>query len=400
MRICFISARNAASWGEKTPMKFHFVSLLTRLPWGGSEQLWTDTAVLLKRNSHDISASVKWWPEEQISPGLNRLREIEIPVYFWGAAASFSNRLKALLQRLAHKIQGTISVASVDYKIMEADLIVFSSPGNEFPSVPIRQCVARGQRYVLIIQSVSEGYWPKDSELEDWRLAYENAAAAFFVSHANRDSTVFQIGFERDCFKVISNPCNVSREIPFSWPVVRETHRWAFVGRLEPEHKGIDLLLRAFAREHWKGRNVQISIFGQGLSEKSVKRMAQMLHVDGRLNFQGVFSRVEDIWRNHELLILPSRHEGLPLAVIEAMMCGRPCLVTNVSGNPEHVVDGSTGFIAAGATVDAVDAALERAWLQREQLKDMGRAAHTAIRQQIPVDPIQTFAEELIQATR
>jgi glycosyltransferase involved in cell wall biosynthesis len=74
--------------------------------------------------------------------------------------------------------------------------------------------------------------------------------------------------------------------------------------------------------------------------------------------------------------------------------------VTNVSGNPEHVDDGVTGFIATGATVDAVDAALERAWLQRDQLKEMGRAAYNAIRQQIPVDPIQVFARELVQAIR
>ena len=96
------------------------------------------------------------------------------------------------------------------------------------------------------------------------------------------------------------------------------------------------------------------------------------------------------------LLILPSRHEGMPLAVVEAMMCGRPCLVTNVSGNPEYVTDGITGFIAAGATVDAVDEALERAWLHQEQLKKMGQAAYEAIRRQVPKDPIQVFARELI----
>jgi glycosyltransferase involved in cell wall biosynthesis len=377
-------------------MRFQFVSLLTRLPWGGSEELWTQTAMVLKENGHDVFASVKWWPAEQISSGLNRLREMGIPVYFWGAPASFSNRLKALLQRLADKIQGMVSVPSVDYKIIKADLIVFSSPGNEFPIVPIRKCVAGGQRYVLIIQSVSEGDWPKDSELEDCRFIYQHAAAAFFVSRANRDSTVFQIGLERDCFKVISNPCNVSREVPFSWPVNGETHQWAFVGRLEPEHKGIDLLLRAFARERWKERNVRINFYGKGLSEKSVKRMVQMLHLNGRVSFQGFVSSVEEIWRNNQLLLLPSRHEGMPLAVIEAMMCGRPCLVTNVSGNPEHVDDGVTGFIAAGATVDAVDAVLERAWLHRDQLKEMGRAAYNAIRQQIPAHPIQVFARELI----
>jgi glycosyltransferase involved in cell wall biosynthesis len=377
-------------------MRFQFVSLLTRLPWGGSEELWAQTAMALKEKDHDVFALAKWWPPEQISSGLSRLREMEIPVHFWGAPASFSPRLKALLQRLAHKIHGTVYVPFMDFNLIKADLIVFSSPGNEFPIVPIRECVSRGQRYVLIIQSVSEAHWPKDSELEDWRFVYENAAAAFFVSHANRDSTAFQIGFERDCFKVISNPYNVSREIPLSWPAIRETHQWAFVGRLEPEHKGIDLLLRAFARERWKARDVRINIFGHGLSENSVKRLAQMLHLEDRITFQGFVPRVEDIWRDNRLLLLPSRHEGLPLAVIEAMMCGRPCLVTNISGNPEHLTDGITGFIAAGATVDAVDEALERAWLHQGQLKKMGQAAYEAIRRQVPKDPIQVFARELL----
>src|SRR5882724_8344766 len=163
-------------------MRFQFVSLLTRLPWGGSEELWSQTAMVLKENGHDVLASVKWWPAEQISSRLNRLRELEIPVSFWGAPASFSRRLKALLQRLAHKIRGTVSVPSVDYKIIKADLIVFCGPGNEFFIAPVRECVAKGKRYVLIIQNVSEGYWPKDSELEDCRFIYQHAAAAFFVS--------------------------------------------------------------------------------------------------------------------------------------------------------------------------------------------------------------------------
>jgi glycosyltransferase involved in cell wall biosynthesis len=211
---------------------------------------------------------------------------------------------------LAHKIQGTIFVPSVDYKINKADLIVFCDPGNEFFIAPVRECVAKGKRYVLIIQNVNEGYWPKDSELEDCRFIYQHAAAAFFVSHANRDSTVFQIGLERDCFKVISNPCNVSREVSFSWPANGATNHWAFVGRLEPEHKGIDLLLRAFARERWKARDVRINIFGHGLSENSVKRMAQILHLEDRVTFQGFVPRVEDIWRDNRLLILPSEHEA------------------------------------------------------------------------------------------
>jgi glycosyltransferase involved in cell wall biosynthesis len=81
--------------------------------------------------------------------------------------------------------------------------------------------------------------------------------------------------------------------------------------------------------------------------------------------------------------------------VIEAMLCGRPCLVTDVSGNSEHVADGVTGFIAAGATVNAVAETLERAWAQRERWEEIGKAAYQSIREAIPTDPVSEFASKI-----
>jgi hypothetical protein len=63
-------------------VKFQFISLLTRLPWSGSEELWTQTAMVLKENGRDVSASVKWWPEERRSPKLDLLRQQDIPIVF------------------------------------------------------------------------------------------------------------------------------------------------------------------------------------------------------------------------------------------------------------------------------------------------------------------------------
>src|SRR5690606_27922680 len=116
------------------------------------------------------------------------------------------------------------------------------------------------------------------------------------------------------------------------------------------------------------------------------------LGIASKVTFHGHVDRIEDIWRRHELLVLPSRHEGLPLAVVEAMMCGRPCLVTDVSGNPEHLEEGKTGFIAAGSTVNAVAEALERAWAMRNDWRDMGKRAYEAIRRAVPEDPVADFA--------
>ena len=60
-------------------------------------------------------------------------------------------------------------------------------------------------------------------------------------------------------------------------------------------------------------------------------------------------------------------------------------------------LDGVTGFIAPAATVELLEAALERAWEQRETWEKMGRAARARVEQRVPRDPIEQFQEKLLQ---
>jgi len=376
-------------------MSIHFVSGFSRSPWGGCEELWSRAALALQQRGVRVSASVKYWPPSQRHPRLAALSLSGATLHFWGRR----NSAKALLARAANKVAKSVRIPPllplINYGIPVADLVVFSSGGNEFPVAPVRLCRRRSQRYALIIQAVSESTWPRDSDLPAFDYPYEEAVAAFFVSNANRESTALQLGYDSERFRVVSNPFNVDAAVPFTWPEERPIHEWAFVGRLEPGHKGVDLLLRAFARDRWKGRNVRLNLYGSGFSEQSVQRMARMLQLDHRAVFHGQVGDIEKIWQTNELLLLPSRHEGLPLAVIEAMLCGRPCLVTNVSGNPEHLEDGVTGFLVRGPTVDEVDATLEKAWENKERLREMGECAYGAIRRRIPDDPAGRFADLL-----
>ncbi len=124
--------------------------------------------------------------------------------------------------------------------------------------------------------------------------------------------------------------------------------------------------------------------------------MAEMLGLKNCF-FHGHVEEVVEIWRQNHLLVLTSRYEGLPLVIIEAMMCGRPCLVTDVAGNAELLEDGVSGFVAAGPTVKSVAAALERAWQERAKWPQMGRAAAAAVREQFPADPVAEFTERLLK---
>ena len=87
------------------------------------------------------------------------------------------------------------------------------------------------------------------------------------------------------------------------------------------------------------------------------------------VEFAGHQNNIEEIWRKHHALVLPSRFEGMPLVVVEAMLCGRPCIATDVGGNRELVRDGINGFLAKAPTVELLDEAMNRAWDNRGRLR-------------------------------
>jgi glycosyltransferase involved in cell wall biosynthesis len=316
----------------------------------------------------------------------------------WGQPLSFSKKIIKLCIRLINEglHKKSHNLTEPNWQIpAAADLVVINSPGNGYPPALIKKCWEQNVPYVLLSQSVSESEWVADDVLEQCRSTYQNALAAYFVSHANLASTACQLAYQGNHFRVISNPYKVDRAKPYQPATRKACPQLAFVGRLEPEHKGLDLLFLALSRPSWQNREYHLNLYGTGRSARQVAEMAAFLGISHRLTFHGQVESIEKVWEENEILLLPSRHEGLPLAVIEAMMCGRPCLVTDVSGNPEHVEAGRTGFIAAGATANAVAIALEEAWSQRDQWETMGRAAYEAIRFAIPADPVTVFADQL-----
>jgi glycosyltransferase involved in cell wall biosynthesis len=87
------------------------------------------------------------------------------------------------------------------------------------------------------------------------------------------------------------------------------------------------------------------------------------------------------------------------LAVIEAMLCGRPVVATDVAG-AEVVEDGITGFLAEAPTVGCVGEALERFWARRGEAEAVGALAAKKIRDLVPPDPARVFADKIKELVR
>lgn len=116
-----------------------------------------------------------------------------------------------------------------------------------------------------------------------------------------------------------------------------EPLRIGMLASLQSRYKGIDTLLRALANLGGSRQRWVVEIAGAG-DESPWMDLARRLGVDHRVSFLGLLPAGEGVCRwldTLHLYVQPSRTEGLPRALIEAMSRGLPCLASNVGGIPE-----------------------------------------------------------------
>jgi len=111
--------------------------------------------------------------------------------------------------------------------------------------------------------------------------------------------------------------------------------------------KGIDVLIRALGVLKHRGVRLRMLIVGPGEELESLQALARREAVDDQVVFAGGKSHGEvlDLMRRSRFFVLASRAEGLPLVVVEAMMCGRPVVATNIDGVPEIVTHEVNGLL-------------------------------------------------------
>jgi glycosyltransferase involved in cell wall biosynthesis len=177
----------------------------------------------------------------------------------------------------------------------------------------------------------------------------------------------------------------------YSLPDTAPEALMACVGRLRVSDKGQHLLLAALAEEPWRSRPYRLSFYGEGPDRKYLEELVEFYGLGEKIHFAGHTKDVGEIWRRSHLAVQPSFVEGAPQSLLEAMLCRRPCVATAVSGIPEWVEEGKTGFLAEAPTMHHLRLALERAWESRNRWQEMGEAAREACLAKRDPDPEGTL---------
>ncbi len=131
------------------------------------------------------------------------------------------------------------------------------------------------------------------------------------------------------------------------------------IGRLQPQ-KGFDLLLRAFDRLQAKHPDWQLTILGEGPMRAELEALRSKLKLTDRVHLIGAVQNVPDYLRQADLFVLPSRFEGFPMALCEALAYGLPAIAADCLSGPRDIIDdGVNGLLVATEDVDALVAGLD-----------------------------------------
>ncbi len=363
--------------------KIGFVSVMESYSWGGSEELWSRAAIRLLERGFTVGANVKGWPETP--EPLQRLEEAGGQI---ARRAGDSSIVGKIIRRVSKP-----PTAWLDS--FRPDFVVISDGMNFGGDHWMRECVAKNIPFVTVSHAANENFWPWDEIAADLGPCFARAKANFFVSQGNLELTRKQFAAPLENGQVVRNPFSVPYDVAPPYPEFSGVWKMACVGRLAPEAKGQDVLFDVLRQDKWRQRPLAVSLWGAGPQRELLASLIKMYRLEN-VKLCGVTPHVVSIWEENHALVLPSRYEGLPLVVVEAMLCGRLCIVTDVAGNKELLEDNVTGFIATAPHAACLDEAMERAWARREDWQAMGQAAAISVREQVPPDPIEAFVEKIL----
>ena len=364
-------------------MRILFVSSMSILPWGGSEKLWSQAAQRLVAKGHDV-----WSSQPAISKGHVAAEDLAKV----GIQTTFRRPKQGRFVRLANRLRP--EMASLVSRV-KPDLVVISQGNNKDGADWMQYCATSKVPFAVIVQCNSELWFPMDRIRKKLRESYAAAKAVYCVSQQNLDILKCQLGCDLPNAQVVFNPQQLDNEGVLDWPSPSDTVRMACVARMDPVAKGHDVLAQVMSLPKWRERNVLVSLYGSGPYEEGIRELVEYLKIEN-VRLCGQVGSYQEIWGENEILLMPSRFEGMSLALLESMWCGRPSVVTTCGGGAAEVVDeGDSGFFAPAATPELFDAAMERAWQVRDKWQAMGQRARQICEERVPADPSGVFASKI-----
>jgi glycosyltransferase involved in cell wall biosynthesis len=159
-----------------------------------------------------------------------------------------------------------------------------------------------------------------------------------------------------------------------------------FVGRLT-KAKGVDILFKAIRilKEKYQ-MDIKTAIVGKGHLEEELKELVMELGIEREVEFLGVRRDIEKLMKSTKLFVLPSRWEGLPLTILEAMSSGAGIIATKVGSIPEVIQNGKEGILIFPEDSETLAGAIAELLQDRELRVKLSINAYKKVKEKYSIE--------------
>ena len=249
-------------------------------------------------------------------------------------------------------------------------------------------------------------YFPQVAYGAKTMLHFLRTSHAFYqVLSSRSQGHLIHHGFRATQIKCIPNGVDITKFQPtakFQHDAEKQERDIVCVARLEYA-KGIDILLHA-----WKGVmqyvhegeqciQPRLLLLGDGVLKAELESIADDLELQDSVVFLGKHTNVVDFLQHAWGLVLPSRWEGMPNALLEGMACGLPCVATRVSGSEEIITQEVNGLLVEPEQTEEMALALYRILTDSKFAQRLGHEGRATIVQHYQLSHIVTQCLELYQ---
>lgn len=174
-------------------------------------------------------------------------------------------------------------------------------------------------------------------------------------------------------------------------PDWQKSPRAIFVGRLAPE-KGLDTLIDAWPSVRKQYAAARLALVGDGPKQASLEDRIRYLGLTvgpgQAVEFAGTVRDVTTALRQADLFVLPSREEGMSIALLEAMALGLPLVASAIPGNRRLVTDSVEGRLVPPDNPESLALAIIEQWDRFDRAIEMGRAARNRVGREFSIQAV------------
>ncbi|HEY0754891.1 MAG TPA: glycosyltransferase family 4 protein [Ktedonobacteraceae bacterium] len=220
------------------------------------------------------------------------------------------------------------------------------------------------------------------------------AQARILVLSTHMRSSLKHYGLDGAITHLLPNGVDIARFTPH--PEHEEPLTVVCVARFRHQ-KGIDVLLCAWSLLVEQLPAARLLLVGDGPLFASLQRLVEELKITDSVEFVGMCANVAQQYQRGSIAVLPSRWEGMPNALLEAMACGRACVATRVSGSADLLFREEHGLLVEPEDRNGLAAALWLLLTDPELVRRYGQAARQHVEQHYTLPRLMDKQQELYE---